>query len=94
VRSFESAYRIGGEEFLILLPDVEPERARFVAERIRGAVRSRPCHGLDVTVSIGVAGALSGEPFSYEDSFRRADAALYAAKRRGRDSVAVGPECD
>ena len=91
LRSFESAYRVGGEEFLVLLPGGDVGAAVAVAERLRRAVGSAPCAGLDVTISIGVAVAGPGQPFDYRVTFARADAALYEAKRCGRDQVCVDP---
>ena len=91
LRSFESAYRVGGEEFLVLLPGGDAGAAVAVAERLRRAIGSAPCAGLDVTISVGVAVAGPGQPFDYRDVFARADAALYEAKRSGRDRVCVDP---
>ncbi len=89
LRTFESAYRVGGEEFLVLLPGGDVRAAVGVAERLREAVRSEPCAGQAVTISIGVAVADPGQPLDYRDTFARADAALYEAKRSGRDRVCV-----
>ena len=86
LRSFELVYRMGGEEFLIVLPGATLEQGTEIAERVRAAIEaSRPC-GLDVTVSVGVAAA-SGEHVVFEPLFRAADAALYDAKRSGRNRV-------
>jgi diguanylate cyclase (GGDEF)-like protein len=87
LRTFESAYRVGGEEFLVLLPDVGMVEATQVADRLLRAVRSMPCSGVPVTMSIGVAATAPGERFAYHEVFARADAALYEAKRSGRDRV-------
>ena len=89
LRTFDSAYRVGGEEFLVLLPDADTADALRVAERLFGAVRSEPCENQSLTVSIGVAATRPGERFAYEDVFGRADAALYEAKRLGRDRICV-----
>jgi len=86
LRSFELVYRIGGEEFLVLLPGVELDAALEIAERVRHAVEvSRPAD-LDLTLSAGVA-CDSGGDISYDDLFRAADAALLTAKRAGRNRV-------
>jgi diguanylate cyclase (GGDEF)-like protein len=86
LRSFELVYRIGGEEFLVLLPGVDLDAALEIAERVRHAVQeSRPAD-LDLTLSAGVASDAGGD-IRYEDLFRAADAALLAAKRGGRNRV-------
>jgi diguanylate cyclase (GGDEF)-like protein len=86
LREEDYAGRWGGEEFLVLLPDVEEDGAQASAERLRASVANRPVAGLRVTVSAGCATWGAGE--SPDDLLRRADAALYAAKRGGRDQVA------
>ncbi len=87
LRTFESVYRLGGEEFLVLLPGVDDAEAAEVAERLRQAVGAEPIDGQAVTMSFGVAASPAGEPFRYDEVFERADAALLAAKRAGRDRV-------
>jgi diguanylate cyclase (GGDEF)-like protein len=88
LRSFELVYRMGGEEFLIVLPGASLAEGTAIAERVRAAVETaRPC-GLDVTVSVGVAAA-SGNGVVFEPLFRAADAMLYEAKRTGRNRVAA-----
>jgi diguanylate cyclase (GGDEF)-like protein len=91
LRSFELVYRIGGEEFLVLLPGVALPEAVEVAERMRRAVSEARPGDLDVTVSAGVA-AGAGEAIRYAQLFREADHALLAAKRGGRDRVEVAGE--
>jgi diguanylate cyclase (GGDEF)-like protein len=88
LRAFDLAYRLGGEEFLILLPGSELERAVELAERLRERIASAPLGGgVSVTMSFGVSGSSHGEPFDYQRVFAEADAALYNAKQAGRDSV-------
>jgi diguanylate cyclase (GGDEF)-like protein len=89
LRAFESAYRIGGEEFAILLPGVAQPAAVAVAERMRLGVRNATINGLAVTMSFGVVATASDEKFKYEAVFASADAALYGAKQTGRDRVCV-----
>ena len=91
LRSFELVYRIGGEEFLVLLPGVALPAAVEVAERVRQAVTDARPGDLDVTISAGVAAA-SGEAIRYAQLFRDADQALLHAKRAGRDRVEVAGE--
>jgi len=90
LRSFELIYRLGGEEFLIVLPGVAPPLGREMAERLRVAVECVRPLGRTVTASLGVSGA-EGEDVDYETLFKAADVALYAAKRDGRNRVVVAP---
>jgi diguanylate cyclase (GGDEF)-like protein len=94
LRAFEPAYRIGGEEFLIVLAGVDIEGARVMAERLRGAVGEVRVDDKPITMSFGVSGSAPGEPFDYTEVFARADAALYEAKASGRDRVCVRGEGD
>lgn len=87
LRAFESAYRIGGEEFVVLLDQVDNGIALAIAERLHKAVSESPIAGIDVTMSFGVATSRPGVPFDYTAVFGRADAALYRAKQDGRDRV-------
>ncbi len=87
LRTFESVYRLGGEEFLVLLPGVDDDEASEVADRLRLAVGAEPIDGQAVTMSFGVAVSAAGEPFHYDEVFERADSALLEAKRAGRDRV-------
>ncbi len=91
LRSVDRLGRYGGEEFLVLLPETGPEQARLVAERMRKRVAERAAEP-DLpacTVSVGLAAAQQGDT-SLDAALARADAALYDAKRRGRDRVEVG----
>ncbi len=91
LRTLQRAYRVGGEEFLVLLPDTDVDGARRVAERLRQVIAASPCGGQPVTISIGVAANAAGTRFVYRDVFGRADAALYEAKHAGRDRVCAEP---
>jgi len=81
--------RVGGEEFVALLPDVGIDVATRVAERMRSSVADSPVEApagrLMATLSIGVAQWCPGE--TLEQVFDRADAAMYAAKQSGRNRV-------
>ena len=90
LRSFELAYRLGGEEFLILLPGVSHAEGQEVAERLRAAIAQAHPTGIPITISLGLAAA-SGEAVVYETLFKAADEALYEAKRAGRNRVAFAP---
>jgi diguanylate cyclase (GGDEF)-like protein len=88
LRAGDSIYRVGGEEILVVLPDADEEAAIEIAERLRRSVRDRRPVGVPVTVSVGVA--VSQSSFvDTDDLVARADAALYAAKAGGRDTVVV-----
>jgi diguanylate cyclase (GGDEF)-like protein len=88
LRSFELFYRLGGEEFVVLLPGMDVEGGIEVGERLRAAVERAQPAGVQVTVSVGVA-ARTGEAIDYDELYRRSDVALYAAKAAGRNRVAV-----
>ena len=86
VRAYDILIRWGGEEFLVILPGVELEQARKLAERIRSAVEGLPLAGIGgVTVSGGVAAL--GSDYSFESMFEFADRRLYSAKAGGRNTV-------
>ena len=88
LRTFELLYRIGGEEFLIVLPGAQLAQATGIAERIRRLVlESRPA-GVEITVSVGVSQA-SGSAVDFTRLYSQADKALYEAKRSGRNQVAA-----
>jgi len=91
LRSFELAYRLGGEEFLVVLPGVDSDGGRLVAERLRAAVQQTRPAGIPITISIGVSAARGGE-VDYDSLFKAADLALYEAKRAGRNRVMVTPD--
>lgn len=91
LRSFELAYRIGGEEFLVILPGMDLDGAAEIAQRIRRNVALACPGGIDLTLSAGVACA-AGADMTYEALFRSADAALFEAKREGRDRVVRASE--
>ncbi|SMO51256.1 diguanylate cyclase (GGDEF) domain-containing protein [Balnearium lithotrophicum] len=87
--------RYGGEEFVVVLPETDAKEAKEVAERIRKAIESRciehPSSKVSkcVTVSIGIATITPEENQSKEILIKRADEALYEAKRKGRNRVEV-----
>ncbi len=85
-RPFDTVARYGGEEFAVILPDCPEEGAMIVAERIRMSVDGG-AFSVPITVSIGVAGESAGGRDA-QALIRAADAALYAAKRAGRNRVA------
>jgi len=88
VRAQDTFGRFGGEEFALLLPCTPLEDAMLVAEKIRNTIGDKPVdvQGVDVpvTASVGGASARAGVP-AYEALINEADAALYSAKRQGRN---------
>ena len=88
VRDRDFAGRNGGEEFAVLLPDTDVTAALDIAERIRATIAEVTVPGTDVpvTVSVGVAG-FPDHASTLERLDRLADAALYVAKRQGRNRV-------
>jgi diguanylate cyclase (GGDEF)-like protein len=90
VRREDLVFRYGGEEFLILLPGSDRDLAARLAERVRNAVQEDPHVGpWGLTVSLGVAVADRFSASNPLGLLRRADAALYQAKRTGRNRVVV-----
>jgi diguanylate cyclase (GGDEF)-like protein len=86
------AARYGGEEFCLLLPKTDGIAAMDIGERVRAAVEDlRIPHSMSafqfITVSAGMAAVAPGQASSVQDLIEAADAALYAAKHRGRNNV-------
>ena len=90
LRSFELLYRLGGEEFLIVLPGVDLMGGVVVAERLRKTIEACRPGGLDLTISFGVSAA-AGADVEYDRLFKAADEALYEAKAAGRNCVVPPP---
>jgi diguanylate cyclase (GGDEF)-like protein len=92
IREGDIAFRVGGEEFLVLLPGASDEMARRIAERIRRELVERPFqwhdHSMTVSTSVGV---VTFDPLhdNWERLLSRADRALYRAKDNGRNRVEV-----
>lgn len=92
IRRYDSVGRIGGEEFLIVLPGCDELCALSHAERLRSVIEREPVsfegEEIAITVSAGATSMLPGMNFSPQLLIRSADAALYTAKRQGRNRVA------
>jgi two-component system cell cycle response regulator len=92
IRNIDLACRYGGEEFVIVMPETDMAVATMVAERLRRAIAGEPfpiqqgMRLLDVTLSIGIA-AIGGAGDTAAAMLKRADTALYRAKRDGRNRV-------
>jgi diguanylate cyclase (GGDEF)-like protein len=89
LRAYDLAYRLGGEEFLILLPGSDIHHAADLAERLRYAIENIQTDGIPVTMSFGVSAPTTGEPFDLDTLLASADVALYRAKATGRNHVAT-----
>jgi two-component system cell cycle response regulator len=94
IRGFDTAIRLGGEEFVVLMPNVDARDALSAANRLRAMVDDEPFEvlgdglSLPITISIGVTTGIAGqEPL--DSLLDRADQALYAAKKGGRNRVEV-----
>jgi diguanylate cyclase (GGDEF)-like protein len=91
-RESDIVCRYGGEEFIVLLPDTKKEGALELAERLRKTIEAFEIEiekGVSVhfTVSIGISEAYYGQDKGVEDVIRRADDAMYIAKRDGRNTI-------
>jgi two-component system, cell cycle response regulator len=92
IRGIDLACRYGGEEFVVVMPETDMAVAAMVAERLRRRIATDPfpiqqgTRTIDVTISIGIA-ALGGADDSAANVLKRADQALYRAKRDGRNRV-------
>lgn len=95
VRSTDFPARYGGEEFIVFLPQTRLPEAALVGERIRVSVErfvfAAPSPMIRCTVSVGIADYLPGGEGTERDVIGRADQALYAAKRAGRNQVKCDP---
>jgi diguanylate cyclase (GGDEF)-like protein len=95
LRKTDSAYRYGGEEFAVILPESAGEEALHFADRIRQAFESlassaQPGQGMGVTVSIGVAQYINREDIT--PFIKRADKSMYTAKNSGKNRIFYRPE--
>ncbi|MGE0036883.1 MAG: PleD family two-component system response regulator [Xanthobacteraceae bacterium] len=91
IRGIDLACRYGGEEFVVVMPETDLAVATMVAERLRRRIASETfpiqqgAHGIEVTISIGIAAL--GRDDTAASVLKRADQALYRAKRDGRNRV-------
>ncbi len=93
IRNVDLIARVGGEEFLVVMPDTDLTAARVAAERLRDVIRQTPIaigpgsDPVSVTASIGVSMGQAGPGEAVEDMMARADTALLGAKSTGRNQV-------
>jgi diguanylate cyclase (GGDEF)-like protein len=92
LRGYDALFRIGGEEFAVLVGDAAPDAVRAMAERLRAQIAAQALRvqGADIvmTVSVGLAALAPGDA-GWEEILQRADAALYHAKQHGRNRVSA-----
>ena len=93
IRPYDAAGRIGGEEFLVVLPECNSEDGTVVAERIRASIARDlfiiPGQTFSITISMGLATASPNRTIEPDSLITAADQALYSAKRDGRNKVKV-----
>ena len=91
IRATDSCFRIGGEEFIILLPETNTQGAWKTAEKIRLSVEEEQFEGIDypITVSIGISTINQVHPEKNDELLNNADRALYRAKRNGRNRTVI-----
>jgi diguanylate cyclase (GGDEF)-like protein len=90
IRPTDHAIRYGGDEFLLLLPDTSAHQAEVIVERLLKLFRqyvTRLDRGRNLSLSAGVASLTDHQPKSGQDLIAKADAALYEAKRKGKNIV-------
>jgi diguanylate cyclase (GGDEF)-like protein len=92
LRGYDSLFRLGGEEFAVLVTGIAPQQVLQMAERVRALIEATPLQVdeclVPMTVSVGVA-ALARQDANWEAALRRADNALYRSKKDGRNRVSA-----
>jgi diguanylate cyclase (GGDEF)-like protein len=95
LRLIDYAFRYGGDEFVVLLPQTNKEQAQVVARRLREVIRTQPFHidgvSLNVKSSMGVA-SYPEDAKSAHEIIRQADEMMYMVKNTSRDSIAVAQQ--
>jgi diguanylate cyclase (GGDEF)-like protein len=91
VRSTDLVGRLGGDEFIVLLPDTSSAAAHLLAEKLRQRIAADPAVWQELTipgsVSVGLSVVTADQPASFESLYSDADTALYEAKKLGRNRV-------
>ena len=93
VRKTDFVGRIGGKEYIVLLPSTTEKNAVDVAEKLRNSIvlvefDGKRCQGLSVSASLGVS-AITGKGISFEDLLAQADKALYVSRKEGKNKVSL-----
>ncbi|HEU4837855.1 MAG TPA: PleD family two-component system response regulator [Micavibrio sp.] len=90
LRSFDLVARLGGEEFVIILPDISTEMAYFIGERLRKIIADEPfaCAAGKISITTSIGGTIiTGDSADKDDVVKLADDALYQAKEMGRNAT-------
>ncbi len=87
LRPSDLVARMGGDEFVVVMPETDQDAALQIAERLRSRIGDTPVEGVAVTVSVGAAASRPDEEEELDATLQRADAALYEAKRAGGNRV-------
>ncbi|MDP3301712.1 MAG: diguanylate cyclase [Sulfuricurvum sp.] len=97
LREYDYAFRIGGEEFMVVLPETGGNHAAHLAERLRIAIENMSVlyfnHTISTTVSLGITEYRIDE-MDIKEAQKRVDEALYAAKEAGRNQISVKTQSD
>jgi len=92
-RASDISGRMGGDEFLVVLTHVQQDQIQLIVERLRARFAAKKFsfggEGISVTASLGACGFQGKQPPEFSDLVRRADKALYCAKRAGRNQVKI-----
>jgi two-component system cell cycle response regulator len=97
VRGYDLVARLGGEEFVVVMPSLRPEQALQAAERLRESIAEEPVvlpdgQAINVTISIGLFNAKLLPTDTADSIMKKADQALYAAKRTGRNKTVTSDQ--
>ncbi len=88
-RAHDLVARVGGEEFILLLPDIDEEGAFRLAEKLRINIEENPIENIPVTISIGLVVSDKNHTINFETLLSLSDKALFDAKRTGRNKTVI-----
>jgi diguanylate cyclase (GGDEF)-like protein len=94
IRNYDFLFRIGGEEFALILPESKEEECQLVSERLRKSIAAEPfefgSEAISVTISMGGTIYFPSSITTSDELFKRADKNLYLAKKAGRNQIILG----